>query len=81
MALREYRCSNGHLNTEILHGEFPKSIPCPVCGATAEYVWSGGQRTVMDFRAGHDITSNRYFNSARERNNYYAQKNWQRVWG
>jgi hypothetical protein len=44
-------------------------------------VWSGGQRTVMDFRAGHDITSNRYFNSARERNNYYAQKNWQRVWG
>src|SRR5437762_5907989 len=48
MPTYEFRCSNGH-TFEQLHkiSDAPSTVPCPVCGAVAERVISGGAGLVF----------------------------------
>lgn len=47
-------------------------LPCPECGRQSPRVWAFGSFT-MDFRYGYDEGAGRYFDTARQRDNYLAE--------
>jgi len=73
MALREYHCPNGHSHDELFFGDYPKTHPCPECGEPANYV-IGGVHFKFDFWYGEDQGAGKYFDSARQRDNFLAKK-------
>jgi predicted nucleic acid-binding Zn ribbon protein len=49
------------------------SLPCPECGERSRRVWSFGGFSVS-FRHGYDEGAGKYFDTARQRDNFLAEK-------
>lgn len=50
-----------------------REAPCESCGEPARRVWALGGFS-MDFRYGYDEGAGRYFDTARQRDNFLAEK-------
>ena len=80
MPIRAYQCSCGVVTDELFWKEYPRSIPCPVCGGKAvhrfmdtHYAKLGDRqpkRYKVDFREGWDPGAGRYFSRKADREAY-----------
>jgi hypothetical protein len=78
MPLREYYCSRcGRVKDELYGNRYPKTLPCD-CGGVSRYRF-GAPVFRVNFRYGWDVGAGKYFNSARQRDNFLAEHNLQRV--
>ncbi len=72
-------CCDRHGKQEVLSST-SDSLDCPVCGQKAERLYTKGRiKIVMDFTDGWDSGAGRYFATARERNNWVAEKGIRRI--
>jgi len=58
--------------------DYPKTIPCEICQEPAEYRF-GAVHFKLDFRYGWDPGAGAGFDSARQRDNFLAERNLEKV--
>lgn len=77
MPLYEFKCEQcGKIITEMYDMNGIRKPTC--CGKRADRKYSTFTK-IVDFRDGFDAGLGKYFNTARERNNYIAEKNLRRI--
>lgn len=83
MPMYEFKCTNKKCKTEAFDAYIPvseisKGAECPDCGKKAKRIYTSTPFN-FDFKAGFDAGIGKYFNSAKERDNYVGSHNLRRI--
>ena len=78
MPIYEYSCECGNQVEELQGINDEHAFVCS-CGEKMKRVFGGGQAIRIDFTPGFDCQAGKVFSTARERDNFLAEKGWERI--
>lgn len=78
MPLYEFSCECGVRVEELQKANDEHVMTC-ICGLPMSRIFGGKQLIKIDFIPGLDIQAGKVFNTKRERDNFLAEKNWERI--
>lgn len=78
MPIYDYKCDCGR-KVEELQGINAEHVMTCICGKKMSRVFGGGQAIRIDFTPGFDIQAGRDFATKRDRDNFLAERNWERI--
>ena len=78
MPIFEFSCECGERAEEIQGANEEHALTCK-CGKPMRRLFSAGQKIKIDFTPGLDVQAGKVFTTKRERDNFLAEKNWERI--
>jgi putative FmdB family regulatory protein len=74
----QYKCECGNA-VEELQGINAEHVFTCSCGKQMKRIFGGGQAIRIDFTPGFDVQAGKNFGTKRERDNFLAERNWERI--